>query len=402
MMHESISSVLLVLAGILFVAKIAGEVAERMGQPAVLGEMLAGVILGGSALGLVNPGSSAVHLMSELGVIVLLFAIGLETDLHKLTKVGTASLAVAICGVVLPFALGYGVAVAFGVAQLTALVIGAAMTATSVGITARVFGDLNQLQSAEGQIVLGAAVIDDILGLVILAIVANVVAGGSLTVASTLITTVKAFGFLILVVGIGKLVVPPIFQLLSRLGKPETLSPLALALAFAFAALAEASGSALIIGAFAAGLVLAPTPHAHEIEKGILRLGHFFVPIFFVAVGASVDITTFARPHVLLLGSALTIAAVAGKFLAGYSIVWFKGRKSVIGAGMIPRGEVGLIFAQMGLAQGVLVEGDFSAVMLMVMGTTFIAPVLLKKLLKKADGGPPSHESVLSELTTGS
>lgn len=401
-MTESIPSILLALGCILIVAKIAGELAERIGQPAVLGELIGGVLLGPSVLGFVDPASHAIHLMSEIGVIVLLFAIGLETDLRKLMRVGTVSAVVAVTGVALPFALGYGVAIAFGIVPLTAIVIGAAMTATSVGITARVFGDLGRLQTTEGQVVLGAAVIDDVLGLIILAIVAKVAAGGTPSIALTAVTTAKAFGFLIGAVAIGSFIVPRIFALLSRIGKPETLPPLALALAFAFAALADASGSALIIGAFAAGLVLSPTTHAHEIEKGIVRLGHFFVPIFFIAVGAAVDARTFAQPRVLMLGAALVVAAVAGKFLAGYAPFWFKGRKSVVGTGMIPRGEVGLIFAQMGLAQGVLAGGDYSAVMLMVMATTFIAPIGLRRLLKPSGDERLSDDPLLSDLTAGS
>ena len=391
---------LFLLVAMLVTAKVFGELAERVGQPAVLGELLAGVVLGMSVLGIVDPQVEIVHLIAEVGVILLLFQIGLETDLRRLLQVGTSSAAVAITGVVVPFALGYFVADALGMGTLPAVVAGAALTATSVGITARVLSDLGRLQEPESQIVLGAAVIDDVIGLIILAVVSQVVAGGELTAGGVLLTTVTAFGFLIAVLGIGRLVMPTVFDFLSRIGKEETLATMALAFAFIIAYLADAAGSALIIGAFAAGLVLAPTPHAKVVEHGVMRLGMFFVPIFFVAVGAAVDVTTFADPQVLLVGGALVVVALIGKFVAGYAPFWFKGKKAVIGVGMIPRGEVGLIFAQMGLTTGVLNAGMFSALTMMVMVTTFIAPPLLKVLFPPIPHAIRQDPGSVAELTT--
>jgi Kef-type K+ transport system membrane component KefB len=271
------------------------------------------------------------------------------------------------------------------------VVCGAALTATSVGITARVLSDLGRLQETESQIVLGAAVIDDVIGLIILAIVARLVAGAEVSTGGIIVTALIAFGFVALVLILGKFIVPPLFDLLARVGKPETLATMALAFAFLIAYLADAVDSALIVGAFAAGLVLAPTRHAHTIEAGVTRLGHFFVPIFFVVVGASVDVRTFADTTVMSVGLALIVVAIIGKLAAGYAPFWFKGKKSVIGVGMVPRGEVGLIFAQMGLTSGVLSVGIFSALTLMVMVTTFMAPPLLKVLFppKGAPGRAP-------------
>lgn len=391
---------LFILVAILVVAKVMGELAERIGQPAVLGELVAGVILGASVLGIVDSGNAMIHLLAELGVILLLFQIGLETDLKRLISVGPASAVVALTGVAVPFLGGYFVADALGMGTMPAVVAGAALTATSVGITARVLSDLGRLQEPESQIVLGAAVIDDVVGLIILAVVSQVIGGAELTAGSVLTTTGLAFGFLIGVLVIGNFVVRRLFDFLAKIGKEETLGTMALAFAFLVAYLADAAGSALIIGAFAAGLVLAPTSHAMTVEHNVLRLSMFFVPIFFVSVGAAVDVRTFGDPQVLIIGGALIAVAIVGKFVAGYAPVWFKGKKAVIGVGMIPRGEVGLIFAQMGLTSGVLTLGHFSALTLMVMVTTFMAPPLLKMLFPPKEGVSYRDPGGVAEITT--
>lgn len=381
--HLDLPQFLGLLLAILAAAKLFGALAQWLGQPAVLGELCAGVLLGGSALGIVNPSTEVLHLLSELGVIILLFAIGLETDLKKLLQVGAASSVVALVGVVLPFALGYAVCLMFGLNEVTAVMAGAALTATSVGITARVLSDLNRLQEPESQIVLGAAVIDDVIGLIILAVVAGVARGEGVSAWGITKTTLVAFGFLLATLVIGRLIVPPLVKRLSKIDLPGTPTILALLLAFGLAWLASSAGSATIIGAFAAGLLIRESPDAHEIERGVATLGHFFVPLFFVVVGAAVDLTVFNPLHsenhrTLLIGGALIVAAVLGKLLAGYAPFWISANKRVIGVGMIPRGEVGLIFAQVGLTSGVFDAAMFSAVTLMVMVTTFMAPPLLK------------------------
>jgi Kef-type K+ transport system membrane component KefB len=381
----SVEQFLLLLAVILVAAKLLGELAERIGQPAVVGELLAGVLLGPSVLGFVDPTLPALHLIAEIGVVLLLFGIGLETDLKRLLSVGGAAFTVAVVGVVLPFALGFWVARGLGLELLPAIVAGAALTATSVGITARVLSDLGRLQSVEGQIVLGAAVIDDVIGLVILAVVSDLVAGNAPSALGIVRTTAIAFGFLAAAVLIGRVVIPPVFALVARTGKEHTLASMALVLAFLLAVLASEVGSALIVGAFAAGLVLAPTEHVHTIERGIVRLANVFVPIFFVAVGAAVDVRSFGSSDVVIVGLALTGVAILGKFAAGFAPVWVAANKTLIGVGMVPRGEVGLIFAQTGLTAGVLNAGTYSALMLMVLVTTFIAPPLLRLLITRAD-----------------
>jgi Kef-type K+ transport system membrane component KefB len=399
--EPSVPALLLVLAATLAGAKLLGEIAERWGQPAVLGELAAGVALGPSLLGLVDPTVPTLHVMAEIGVLLLLFQIGLETNLRKLLAVGGIAAVVALAGVVLPFGMGYAVAHAVGLTTLQAMVAGAALTATSVGITARVLSDLGRLQEPESQVVLGAAVIDDIVGLIILGVISRLVEGGSPTVWSIAGITLTAFGFVVVALLVWRIVVPPLFRLLARLGREDTLGTMALALAFVTAVLADRVGSALIIGAFTMGLAFAPTAHARPIERGVTRLGHFFVPIFFVTVGAAVDVRTFTDPHVLLVGSLLIVVAIAGKVAAGFAPFWFKGRKLIVGVGMVPRGEVGLIFAQMGLASGVLDVGLFSAITLMVMVTTFVAPPALKALL--GPGGSPAgrvESAGATQLTT--
>jgi len=399
----SVERFLLLLAVILTSAKILGELAERIGQPAVIGELVAGVLLGPSVVGFVDPTLPSLHLIAEIGVVLLLFGIGLETDLKRLLSVGGAAFTVAIVGVLLPFVLGYAVSHALGLAVLPAVVAGAALTATSVGITARVFSDLGQLKSPEGQIVLGAAVIDDVIGLVILAIVSDLVAGNAPSVGGVVRATAVAFGFLVAAVLVGRLIVPWLFGLIARTSKEHTLATMALALAFVLGVLASRVGSALIVGAFAAGLVLAPSEHAHAIERGVVRLANVFVPIFFVAVGAAVDVRTFGSREVVIVGVALTAVAIVGKFAAGWAPVWVRARKTLIGVGMIPRGEVGLIFAQTGLAAGVLNAGEYSALMLMVLVTTFMAPPLLRRLLTKSapkTRQPQSDASAVGEMTT--
>ncbi len=385
MEHLDVPQFLGLLVMMLGAAKLLGAAAKAIGQPAVLGELVAGVVLGMSVAGIVDPQNEILHLLAELGVVILLFEIGLETDLRKLLKVGGAAAVVAVVGVALPFALGYAVCWALGLGNLVAIVAGASLTATSVGITARVLSELNRLQEDESQIILGAAVIDDVVGLVILAVVVGLTQGQEVTVLGVAQTTAIAFGFLGGTLLLGTFIVPPVVRLISRVDLPGTPTILAVMLAFGLAWLASVAGSAMIIGAFAAGLLLRGTPHAHEIERGVAHLGHFFVPLFFVTVGAAVDVRVLnpidpANRQTLLVGGLLIVAAVVGKFLAGYAPFWIKSNKKVIGVGMIPRGEVGLIFAQMGLASGVFDTGLFSAVTLMVMVTTFMAPPLLKYL----------------------
>lgn len=383
MSEHSFPALLAVLVALLVATKSLGILAQKLGQPAVVGELLAGIILGGSLLGIVDPADPVLSTLAEIGVLVLLFEIGLHTDIRSLMKVGNAALVVALVGLVLPFALGYAVSIALGLATIPAIVAGAALTATSIGISARTLSDLGQLDTPEGQIVLGAAVLDDVVGLVILSVVSGLVGGATLTFGGVATISAVAIGFVIGAIVLGSALVPPLFRKVARIEASGTLAVAGLAFAFTLAWLASLAGSATIIGAFAAGLVLHNTPQRTEIEKATTALGLFFVPIFFATVGAAVELRTLADARALAIGGALIVVGVLGKLAAGYAPFWFRGRKALIGVAMIPRGEVGLIFAQMGLVTGALTSQLFSALALMVVVTTFIAPPWLAFMARR-------------------
>jgi Kef-type K+ transport system membrane component KefB len=398
--HVSIPSLFLVLATMLVAAKLLGELAERFGQPAVLGELVAGVLLGGSVLGVVpldGPAADVVHVLAELGVVLLLFEIGLETDLREMFRVGTASLAVATVGVVLPFVFGFVYwayvphAASGGGTDLTtaAIFVGATLTATSVGITARVLSDLNRLNTEEAKIIIGAAVLDDVIGLVILTVVSGMAAGVSVSTLGIVRISAVAIGFLVVAVLVGRFAVPRLFDLIVRMQVRYVLLVFAFAFALGLAAVASVAGSALILGAFAAGIILSGTNQFDTIEREIRPVASIFTPIFFVSVGASVNLrlldpTSEGSAGLLGIAAALTVLAIVGKIAAGWAAPWVRFRRIVVGVGMVPRGEVGLIFADIGRRAGVLNEAVFGAVLLMIMVTTFVAPPALKLLF-----GPP-------------
>lgn len=405
-MHDlSIPNLLLALAVILVAAKLLGELAERFGQPAVLGELVAGVLLGSSVLGVVptaGPAAEVVHVLAELGVLLLLFEIGLETDLREMFRVGTASLSVAAVGVALPFLLGFVYwayvphAASGGAADLTttAIFVGATLTATSVGITARVLSDLKQMQTAEAKIIIGAAVIDDILGLVILTVVSGMAAGASVSAMGILRVLAVAVGFLVIAVLAGRFVAPRLFDLVVQMRVRYVLLVFAFAFALGLSATAAIVGSALIIGAFAAGIILSGINQFDTIEREIKPVASIFTPIFFVSVGASVNLGLLdpGRPGAAgLLGVAavLTVLAIVGKLAAGWAAPWARFRRIVVGVGMVPRGEVGLIFADIGRRTGILNEAVFGAILLMVMATTFVAPPGLKLLFGRSSERNP-------------
>ena len=404
MTEHATTDLIAVLVAILVSTKLLGVLSQRLGQPAVVGELIAGVILGGSVLGLLNPAEPSIVLLAEVGVLILLFEIGLHTDVSSLMKVGREAATVALVGVALPFGLGYGVALSLGLGTIPAIVCGAALTATSIGISARTLSDLGQLETREGQIVLGAAVLDDIVGLVILSVVSSLVGGVALTLGGITLTTAIAIGFVVAAVVLGRFLVPPVFRAIASADAAVVLGLAGIVFALILGLLAEKSGSASIIGAFAAGLILHPTPQRAEIEKSATQLGHFFVPIFFASVGAAVDVSTFGDIRVLTIGAALIAVGVVGKFLAGYSPFWFTGKKSMIGIAMIPRGEVGLIFARMGLATGALTAHLYSAIAMMVLVTTLITPPLLAWNARSRPKQPPTDrpgEGGIDDLVAG-
>ena len=388
-----------ILIVILLAAKLAGELFERLGQPAVLGELVAGVIVGTSVLGIVptdpgDPYGSIVHVMAEIGVAILLFEIGLETDLREMFRVGSAAFTVAVVGVVLPFFFGYLFWHMYqGGASLVAIFVGATLTATSVGITARVLTDIGKINTSEARIIIGAAVIDDILGLLILAVVEGMADTGHVSVLGVLKLFGLAVGFLAAAMAIGLTTARWLFELVNRMRVRGVLVTVSLVFALLLAYLADLVGLAPIVGAFAAGLILSRTNQFDTIVEQIKPVADVFTPLFFVSIGAAVDVTILdprnpANHEILIIGGALFVIAVAGKVAAGFSVFWRKLNRLAIGAGMVPRGEVGLIFAQLGLLGGILTQDVFSAILIMVMGTTLITPPVLKPLFNRTTPEP--------------
>jgi Kef-type K+ transport system membrane component KefB len=396
-----LSGFLLAFASALLGAKILGELSERIGQPAVLGELLAGVILGPSVIGLV-PLSAGILLVAEIGVILLLFEVGLETDLEELIRVGAPALAVAVAGMALPFAGGFAVARWLSFPPLTAIFVGAALTATSIGITARVLSQLQLLQRREGQIILGAAVVDDVLGLVVLAVVSQMATGERVQGVEIARAAALAIGFLLIAVAAGIPIGRRLVRVVGQANARGMLVAASVAFALLLAVAARRAGSAEIVGAFATGLVLARTNRRHDISEALRPVVDIFAPLFFVSVGAQLDVRLLdpsapAHRPALLLGGGLILVGLAGKFAAGF-VAWGRVHRAFIGAGMIPRGEVGLVFASIGKTTGALPPPAFASVVIAVFATTLLAPPLLNLFgrrlgAKEADRETPPARS---------
>ena len=401
---ELVRQSLLILTLIIVTAKFGAELLERLGQPPVLGELLIGVLLGNLDLfgvTLLDPlkTSSMLGVVAELGAVLLLFEVGVESDLRQLLKVGWSSLLVALLGVIAPMALGCVISMRLlpDASWLTHLFVGGTLTATSVGITARVLKDLNRADTLEARIILGAAVADDVAGLIVLAVISGLVTAamagsGAAQVnwGSARWVVAKAVAFLVAAVVAGRFWSRHIFTYAARLRVSGALLVVCISFCFIVSALAGYAGLAPIVGAFAAGVVLEEA-HYHEfVERGELRLEELLfpintliVPVFFVLMGLRVNLRSFTVTGVLGFAALITLAAIAGKQICGLGVLARGANRFVIGIGMIPRGEVGLIFASLGSTlalhnQPVLSQTVFSALVLMVMLTTFITPPLLK------------------------
>jgi Kef-type K+ transport system membrane component KefB len=382
-LHEFLVSLIILYVS----ARVFGELAARLGQSAVLGELLAGVLVGGSVLGWVEP-TPTLTLLGDIGVMLLLFEIGLESDLQTFLKVGRSAAAVAVIGVVLPFALGYGAALALGMTSLQALFIGATLTATSVAISVRTLDDLGRLKSQEGNIILGAAVLDDILGLVILSVVVGFVQTGSVSWLAAGRAAGLATAFLVGAVILGSRYAHWFGSLVNRMQQRGSVIVSAVTFALALGYAGTLVHLAPLIGAFAAGLILARTEQRTHLGETIKPVADIFVPIFFVLVGAAVDLrrlNPFDRQNwtILLLAGALTVVAVLGKLAAGMGA----GRginRWAVGIGMLPRGEVGLIFAGVGLSAAVISTAEYGAILAVVALTTLLSPLLLKRCFRTA------------------
>lgn len=396
-----ISQVLLDLAIILIVAKFAAEISDRLAIPAVIGEILAGILIGNSVLGLVST-NEILYVMSELGVIILLLQVGLETDVIELKNVGRASLIVGIIGVVAPMILGVGTGVLFGNEIMPSLFLGAALTATSIGITARVFGDLRALATVEARIVLGAAVADDVLGLIILTVITRIVERGSVGIGTIVSTTALAIVFLVITSTIGLTIFPALFSRIAKLSKSSATIPVvAIGITLGFAVLADAANLAPIIGAFVAGFSLRRIVAHERVERDVNSLGQIFIPIFFLNIGINTDISSMANTKVLGIAAALSAVAIFGKLISSVGAFGVRADKLAIGVGMLPRGEVGLIFATIGLRTGVLDEDLYGALLVVVLVTTLIAPPLLRWRLGKEQSATDDSDLVSQQPANG-
>jgi len=409
--HELNPFVLFGIAAILFIGKVGGEIFERLRQPAVLGELVAGMLVGSLSLAGLSAIDSlktdaVIAALAQIGVIILLFEVGLETNLKEMREVGWSSLFVATAGVIAPFLLGWAVARYFlpNESNLAHIFVGATLCATSVGITARVLRDLGKVKTREARIILGAAVIDDVMGLLILAVVSGAInaatAGKGISLVSIAIITAKALAFLIGALLIGHFVMPHFFKGAGRFRTSGMLLALSIVFCFVLAWLAALVDLAPIVGAFAAGLVLdevhfKPFERTGEtsLEELLRPLSTVLVPIFFVLMGLRVDLRVFGRSDIIGFAILLTLGAIIGKQVCSLAVAERGLNRLAVGLGMIPRGEVGLIFAgigtsltlpnALGVAEPVIGSATFAAVVVMVVVTTLITPPVLKWALSR-------------------
>lgn len=416
-----VALILISLVVILMSAKLGGALMERIQQPAVLGELIVGVLLGNlSLLGFHQFNylrtNEAIAILAELGVVFLLFEVGLESNIKQMMEVGLSSFLVALVGIIVPMLLGWGVGAWFlpQASPLVHVFIGATLCATSVGITARVLKDLGKTSAKESRIILGAAVIDDVMGLVILAAVSGIIkaadrGGAGLSMIDVSLIVLKAVAFLVAALWIGSRLSPRMFSAASKLNVSGMLLAVSICFCFLLSYLANRIELAPIVGAFAAGLILDPVHYRdfsergeHSIEELLKPISAFLVPVFFVLMGIRVDLKTFADSSILGFALALTVVAILGKQACALAVLE-KGLDRVsVGIGMIPRGEVGLIFASIGAAlvlngSPVVSSSTYSAVVIMVILTTLVTPPLLKVSLARGDRKNNPQEQTASE-----
>ena len=394
------STFLLLFAGILLVSKLVGILCERISIPAVVGELLAGIIIGNLALvGIDHPlltqlkTSEIFHTLSEIGVILLLFLVGLESNIDRFIKAGKPAIIVAITGVVAPFLFIFAgwYAMPFDHGNLNQQIfLAATATATSIGITARVLKDMKRVASIEGQVILGAAVIDDVLGLLILAVVSALIQHGEINLAGVAWISAKAVIFLGGMAAAGHLLLPRLIYFSGHFDSGGLMGAIAFATCFGCAYLADLMGLAPIVGAFTAGLLLDDVhfkqyhdARTYSLEQLVKPVSDLFVPIFFVLMGVNVSLAAFSSPSIIVGALILTALAVGGKICAGIFVKKGSMDKLAVGLGMIPRGEVGLIFASVGASLSVIDNSEYAMIIFMVLVTTIITPPLLQWRLRK-------------------
>ncbi len=411
---EEITEILFDLFIIFALAKVAGELFTRVHQPAIVGEVLVGILIGPHALGLVGePDAELISLfhgdeeaarealnivfdvIAELGVILLLFFVGLETRLGELMDVRGRAVAVGIMGIVIPFAAGYALVSATGHSDIESAFVATAMVATSVGITARVLSEIGVIRSQEARIILGAAVVDDILGLLLLAVVSSW-GKDDVDVVELGLTAVGAITFVVFAALVGTRVIRRYSIHLERLHLHNAGFLVAMMLMLGLSALAGIVGLAAIIGAFLAGMMLAEADERFELERQARPIYEFLVPFFFVIIGTKVDPDAFTDPDILALALAVTALAIAGKLIGGGLGARLPFRSAaIVGVGMVPRGEVGLVTAGIGSGIGAVSGDMFSVVVFMSIATTIVAPPVLVRLFS---GGAPALRQQLAEM----
>jgi Kef-type K+ transport system membrane component KefB len=388
----------LILLGILLTARIFAELAARLKAPSVIGELLAGVVLGPSLLGWIEP-IEAIKLMAEIGIILLLFEVGLETDPKQLARAGFKSVVVALAGFILPLLLGFGVGYwIFDLSLLVSLFIGGTLTATSIGITARVLTDLKRHHAPEGQIILGAAILDDVMGVILLALLYEFSIGGGVTLVNTGKVTMFVAAFFFLAPVAAKLMSTIIKHINSTTEIPGLIPTTIVSLVLFFAWLAHSMGAPELLGGFAAGLALsrrfflpfgtslhADPPFAEHIETEMKPIIHLFTPIFFVMVGLSLNLREidWTSPFIWAFSMALMIAAIVGKMVGPWLIREPWPARWIIGTAMIPRGEVGLIFAELGRESGILNNEIYAGMVIVIAVTTVLSPFAMKGLYNR-------------------
>ncbi len=375
------TAILLDLFIMLAAAKLMAEVFERLKQPAVVGEILAGVMIGPGLLGWVEP-SDIISVLAEFGIIFLLFNVGLETKPQSIFQVGRRAAKVAVAGVILPFVAGYSIAYAWGGSFIESMFIAAALVATSVGITARVLGSLGLLDTETARIILGAAVIDDILGLIILSIVSSV-SQGSVSIPGLAKTAGAAIVFTLLVAIVGSRLINRLAPMFAGLRLERPFFAFGMILCLGLSVASAYIGVAAIIGAFLAGMAMAEATEdnkkMHQLTTGVTE---FLVPFFLVNIGMQLDVSFFGELSVVVFAILLTLVAVITKIVGCGAGAWGLSRREMaqVGVGMVPRGEVGIVVAQIGLGLGVIGKNFFAAVLFMAVATTLIAPPIIKML----------------------
>jgi Kef-type K+ transport system membrane component KefB len=382
---EHLAEILLQLFAILVAAKVGNEIFRRLGQPTVVGEILGGVVAGPAVLGVyqVNPET---ELFAEIGVVLLLFQVGVETRLHELLRVGVTALAVGALGVLLPFGAGFLAAELAGGDLAQAVFLAAAMTATSVGITSNVLRDLGGLHTKSGRIILGAAIIDDVLAIMILSVATGVAAGGVSAgrIASLILVAVL---FIVVVLIGGTRILRRRRALLTDPEFAETPFLPGMIIMLGLAALSAVIGLAAIIGAFLAGMVVGESSERHALEAEVAPVAAFFTPFFFGFIGAQVDLAVLADLEAILILLGITALAIGSKFIGAFVGAVRQGlwRGVLVGWGMVPRGEVGIVVAGLGLSAGAIDSEIYSVVVGMAILTTLIVPPLLPALLRRAE-----------------